>query len=155
MGSKRISGLNIWRRVIAALLLIAIVGMLAAIAYLARTPKPGGGFTDFYILGLTGKTENYPTRLRVGEEGQVIGGIVNREQKTVTYRIEITVDGSLYDSAEGIELEEGGEWRGTLSFSLNRVGERQRVEFLLYRQGDSQPYRELRLWVNGREPVGN
>ncbi len=46
-----------------------------------NTILAGERFTEFYILGLEGKADNYPDELTVGEEGRVILGIVNHEHE--------------------------------------------------------------------------
>ena len=39
-------------------------------AYVIITPKEGEKFTEFYILGPNGTASDYPTELKVGEEGE-------------------------------------------------------------------------------------
>lgn len=124
--------------------------MVGAIVYVVNVPKPERGFTEFYLLGLDGKAAGYPTEVRVGEPGKVIAGIINREQRPVVYRIEVSINGTLIGGWENITLESGKEWQGAMVFALDKVGERQKVEFLLYRQEDEQAYRQLHLWVTGR-----
>lgn len=50
----------------------SILGAIGTLAYVIITPKAGERFTEFYILGLEGKADNYPDELTVGEEGRVI-----------------------------------------------------------------------------------
>lgn len=47
--------------------------------YAVITPKEGEKFTEFYVLDPNGKASDYPTNLKVGEEGEVIIGVVNHE----------------------------------------------------------------------------
>ena len=47
-----------------------------------------------------------------------------------------------------ITLEHEKEWERTVTFSYPQVRENLKVEFLLYREGDEEPYRRLHLWVN-------
>jgi len=42
-------------------------------------PKAGEHFTEFYVLGVEGETDNYPSELVVGQEATVTLGIVNHE----------------------------------------------------------------------------
>ena len=73
--------------------MITIVGALGTLGYVIATPKVGERFTEFYILGLSGKAIDYPTELVVGEERKLIVGIINREREAATYRIEVVIDG--------------------------------------------------------------
>ena len=47
-----------------------------------------------------------------------------------------------------IVLEHEEKWEKPLSFFYPEEYENLKVEFLLYREGDDQPYRSLHLWVN-------
>ncbi|MBI2851798.1 MAG: DUF1616 domain-containing protein [Chloroflexi bacterium] len=143
-------GRNIWNKILTIILAAVILGTLGTIIYVVKVPRPESGFSEFYLLGLDGKASGYPTELRAGETGKVIAGIVNREQRPVVYRMEVRVDGVLNGGSDGIALEQGKEWQEEVEFTLDRAGEGQKVEFLLYRQEDSQPYRQLHLWVTGR-----
>jgi uncharacterized membrane protein len=48
-------------------------------------------------------------------------------------------------------LEHEKEWERTITFSYPQERENLKVEFLLYREGDEEPYRRLHLWVNVQE----
>ena len=65
--------------------------------YVIAVPKEGEKFTEFYILGPGGKTEDYPTNLAVGEEGKVIIGVVNHEYAPATYELEVWFGGELME----------------------------------------------------------
>lgn len=86
------SGRHVWDKLLSAILVIAILGTLATLGYVLVTPKVGG-FTEFYILGVKGKAADCPTELAVGQEGKGIIGIINREYRTASYRVEISIDG--------------------------------------------------------------
>jgi uncharacterized membrane protein len=62
------------------------------------TPKQGEKFTEFYILGSEGKAADYPTKLRVGQNGTIIIGIANHEYRTVKYTIEIWLVDAGYEN---------------------------------------------------------
>lgn len=78
-------GQNFINRILSIILVVAIPGATGVLGYAIATPKVREGFTEFYVLGLGGKAVDYVTRLRVGEEGRVIVGIINHEQKRATY----------------------------------------------------------------------
>jgi len=135
-------------KVLSVVLVVAIVGAIGTLGYVVATPRVGERFTEFYILGPHGKAENYPTELKVDEEGRVIVGIVNHEQESASYRIEVRIDGQKAklridgeDSDEiMVELENEGKWEQKVGFVPQKAGEEQKVEFVLYREGE--PYLE-------------
>ena len=88
--------------------------------------------------------------MSAGDEAEVILVIVNKEQDRTSYRIEIIVDGTKYNEAGPILLENNGKWEDVIGFSVNKAGNEQKVEFLLFKGGQSEVYRSTHLWVNVR-----
>jgi len=112
------------------------------------TPKEGEKFTEFYVLSPGGKAEEYPTNLTVGEEGEVIIGIVNHEYLNVTYQLEVRLNGELIDE-KSIELMHNETRESPFTFKAKKAEEDQKLEFLLYRaEGVKEVYRSLQLWVD-------
>jgi uncharacterized membrane protein len=66
-------------KILSVILIISIILAIFMVVYVIITPKEGEKFTEFYLLGPGGKAEDYPTNLNVGEDGEVIIGIVNHE----------------------------------------------------------------------------
>ena len=140
-------------RVLAIVLSAFILGIIGTLAYVIVTPKAGEKYTEFYVLGLDGKAENYPQELIVGEEGKVILGIVNHEHEgNLVYRVEITVDGEVNSIVEPTALANQEKWQSEVGFTPYKVGDNQKVEFVLYKQGEDKPYRSLYLWVDVKGP---
>ena len=76
-------------------------------------------------------------------------GIINREYRTVSYRIEVMVDGVKSNDVEPPVLENNEKWEGEISLVPEVTGESQRVEFFLYKNGEAQPcLSPLRLWID-------
>ena len=138
-------------RVLSIILVITIMGALGALGYVIAAPKVGEKFTEFQVLGLEGKATDYPRELKVGEEGRVIVGIINREHETVSYWVEVKIDGVRNNQVGPLELGHDERWEEIVSFSPNRAGDSQKVEFLLYKNGENEPYLKLHLWVNVKE----
>jgi len=144
-------GGRVWSRLLSIVLVIAIVGALGSLGYVIATPKKGGQ-TEFYILGLDGKAMDYPEQMKVGEEAKVIVGIVNHQQETTSYRVEIRVDGAKYTETAPILLDNDEQWEGVVSFAVDSPGDNKKVEFLLYRNNDTTPcLKPLHLWVTVTE----
>ena len=140
-----------WDKVLSVILVVAIAGALGMLGYALAAPKVGERFTEFYILGLEGKAIDYPREITVGEEGKVIVGIINREHKTVSYRVEVRVDGVKNNEVGAVLLEHDEKWEGEISFVPTVAGDNQKAGFLLYKEGQSEAYQSLHLWVNVTE----
>jgi len=144
-------GGSAWDKVLSIILVVAIVGALGSLGYVIATPKVRERFTEFYVLGLEGKAIDYPRELRVGEEGRVIVGIINRERETVSYWVKVRIDGVRDNQTGPLELGHDEEWKEIVSFTPDRVGDTQKVEFLLYKDMESEPYLKLHLWIDVKE----
>ena len=133
---------------LSAILILAIAGGLGALIYSIAVPATSERFTEFYILAPDRTTENYPVELTVNQEASVIVGLINREQQTTSYRVSVRINGlesekwAPGDLAEGLKLEQ------EISFRPETAGDNQEVEFLLFRQGQSEVYQTLRLFID-------
>jgi len=139
---------SIWNKVLFSVLALAIVGALVTLVYLVTAPSVGERYTEFYILGLESKAKGYPGNLNVGERGEVLVGIINHERDTVAYRMEVRIDGILYSEIGPVSLANNEGWEEVVVFVPDRAGAKQKVDFLLYRQGEKEVYQQLYLWVD-------
>ncbi|MBU4547338.1 MAG: DUF1616 domain-containing protein [Euryarchaeota archaeon] len=134
-------------KILSVVLIISLLVAVSMTVYIVVAPQEGEKFTEFYILGPDGKASDYPTNLTVGETGQLIIGVVNREYTNVTYVLEIKLDGVVI-SEKTINLTNNEKWEEDFSFVANTTGENRKLEFLLYKLPDrTEPYRSLHLWV--------
>lgn len=139
---------NLWDRVLIGLLVVVIIGAIGTLVYVAQPPKVEERFTEFYILGPEGKTENYPDVFVLGEEAGVTVGIVNREQEITDYNVKIIINGQRVGEVGVITLAHEEKWEQEVSFAPVEVGEKQRVEFEMYRGSDNKAYHVLGLWID-------
>ena len=137
-----------WGKVLSVLLVLSVLGAIGSLAYVIANPKVGERFTEFSILGPEGRMENYPHEVILGESASVILGIANHEHQPTTYRIEIMVDGQKVGAVVPIALGHEEEWEGEVNFTPVNVGENQKVEFLLFKVGEDEPYLSLHLWLD-------
>lgn len=115
-------------------------------------------FTEFYILGPEGTAENYPTDYVFGENGTVIVGITNHEQKPVNYTMEVKLEDTplpLPAEWKNIYIENNDTLEKAVTITPSFVGTGMKLEFLLYNgdkdlpdEGICVPYRELHLLIN-------
>jgi len=162
-------------KALSIILAVAILSTVGVLIYTVSSPKVGERFTEFYILGLEGKAIDYPTEFTLrenqvtsvwygdaatavsGTTGRVILEIVNQEQQQTIYSVSIQIDGQLVEIAyngqnmshlNAIPLEQGEKWEGEIGFAPMHIGENQKVEFLLYKDGSTEAYNSLHLWIN-------
>ncbi len=149
-----IRGAGIRSKVLSGILLLTIVSMLGTLGFVIITHGEEESFTEFYILGLSGKATDYPIDLKVGQQGKVIVGIINREHEKVSYRVEVTIDGAMNNEVKAVMLEPDEIWEAVVDFVPKVAGDDQRVEFLLFKNGEVEPCLEplyLRLDVEQAE----
>ncbi|MFX4262558.1 DUF1616 domain-containing protein [Pelotomaculum propionicicum] len=126
----------------------AVLFTAGSIYHVAATPVTGEQFTEFYILSPGGKAGGYPSKITAGAETEVTLGIVNNEYRPVSYSAEIVIDGRLEKKLAPVDLSHGEKWESRVTFSAVEPQNNVKVEFLLYLDGESAPYRSLHLWVN-------
>lgn len=135
-------------RILSVCVVVVVLGAAAACIYLVTMPKTGEAFTEFYLLGGEGKAIGYPNELEVGEEGiKVTVGIMNREQGTETYRVEINIDQSSYRQIDRIVLNDKDTWEQEIAFTPEHLRDRDKIEFFLYKQGQTEAGQSLYLWI--------
>jgi uncharacterized membrane protein len=130
------------------ILVVTIILSVSALVYVVVIPKQGEKFTEFYILGPEGKAYDYPTSVVSGQNSTVIVGIVNHEYIPVNYTMRMAIQNSTLSSRD-IRLDHNQTWEKPINYTLQRVGNNQKLEFLLYKEYNfTAPYRDLHLWVN-------
>ena len=137
-----------WNKALSAMLVISILAAISVLGYTLATPKTGEKFTEFYILGLEGDASGYPKELLTGEEASVILGIINHEQEQASYLVEIVIDGVSYSEEGPLNLENDEKWESEVTFQVDKPGDNQKVEFLLFKNEQTEIYRSLNLWMD-------
>ena len=139
-------------RILYIILVIAFtVGFLAALAIIL-IPGPATRFTEFYILGEGGLAESYPREVVAGESELVTVGVMNREGKASTYRVEVVNGDEIIGQLDSFVLGSGETVEVPLKFAPVNISDDSKVEFFLYRDEGTTPYRSLRLWIKVTAP---
>ena len=138
-------------QILTIVLAVIILGTIGYFSYVITVPQGQKPFTEFYILGSEGKAHNYPKQLKVGEEVSLTLGIINREQKTTSYQVEIKIAGATSNTLKPIVLEHDEKLEQLTSFTPETSGDNQTIDFLLYQEGQTTPCGTLRLWVDIEE----
>ena len=127
------------------LVFVVVAGGLTA--YFASMPRIGEQFTEFYVSGPEGKIADYPVNLTLGESGTVIMGIVNHEYQEVTYNISVKLDNVTIAAINDIRLKNEETWQQNFTFTPEKVGEKMKLEFLLFKGSVDESYTSLQLWI--------
>jgi len=151
-------------RILTIALAASIVVTSGTLTYFVLAPRAGGTFTEFYILGPGGEASGYPTTLNTSEAGTVIVGIANHESMEVNYTVRVDLVGLQisYNATSGlnetietnrsirstfnVSLMDGVTWTHRYPFSILTAG-LWKLQFLLFRNNDFSPYRNLYLFV--------
>jgi len=115
-------------------------GVVVVGAILVFLLRPNMALTEFYLLGPENRFEGYQVKLVPGQQLSVKVGVHNQEGRTLDYIVR----------AGGVEvripaLANGQTWENTLTIPAPQGQGRTRLPFELYRQGDTQPYRQVYL----------
>ncbi|NJL35203.1 MAG: DUF1616 domain-containing protein, partial [Chloroflexaceae bacterium] len=130
--------------------------ILLTLVVVFTLPTPDTSYTEFYMLGSAGLAEQYPLDPRAGDPLQVTMGIVNQEQTTRTYRVEVWATWAwdpanwhtLTTEAGPFTLEPGERLEQPLMWAMPWEADDVQVSFLLFRADDNEPYRTLQLWLD-------
>ena len=160
---------------LSVILAITIFGALGTLGYSIVEPKNGENFTEFYILGINGKAQDYPTEFTM-DNGQVtqivygdgtftamsgVGsitlGIANHEKQTVVYYVKMKINdeavsiyfgGTINDLLGPIELKQGEKWENAIGIVPQHIGDNQKVELLLFNGTETTAQDSLHFWIN-------
>ena len=147
---RRFLPANAFGRALAAAAVLLFVTLTAAGAYLLTAPRSGEAYTEFYLLSAGGRAR-YPDALMLGERARLTLAVANHEGRAAGYRIVAKVGGAIAGEVSAMRLKDGQSWEQEVEVLPNRAGDGQKVEYLLYREGVSEPYRRLHLWLDVRD----
>jgi uncharacterized membrane protein len=143
------------RRVPRALIIFVALSVLfsaSVLVYSLRAPEPQEGYTEFYLLGPGGTMQGYPTEFSVGQQKSVTVAIANHENRDENYTLVVNLtDGqtstTMYSGHQTVLNGQTAE--KNISLTPDRVGNNQRIYFLLYLDNVTpSPYRQTYLLVN-------
>ncbi len=143
---------SLFDKALSIVLAASIAAVVGVVGYSLAQPVTKEQFSELYILDLEGQTINYPKEVMVGEEVKVIVGIANQELQQENYRLDIRIEGKSNNEVYTPTLAQGEKWEQEVSFTPADRGENQRLEFLLFKDGETQPCTNpVYLWINARE----
>jgi len=142
------TGLRPFDRGLYIALVIVVIGALSTLGYVIARPKTQENFTNFYMLGLKGMMENYPSAITLNEQADITLAIENHENQPAIYAINIIFDGQEIQTIGPLTLADKEKWSSSVSLKPSRIGDNQQVEFFLYKDGGKESYLNLRLWLD-------
>ncbi len=137
---------RVYLSLIAAIILAFVTG-IGGFGYMLTKPVEKLPFTEFYILGIDNRADNYPLEVKLGEEGSVIVGIVNHEHEETDYRLEVSLGTNKLYEVFLIILEPEEAWHREIRFAPEQAIERQKVEFRLIKGNDKSSETRY-LWLD-------
>lgn len=160
-------------KLLSILLFLFIAGAVAALVYTVARPVGNKPFTEFSILGLDNSADDYPSQFNMtGNQaisvtydrgsttegwGYVTVGIVNHENRTAIYSLQVKVDnvpvdvnyqGEILPQLAQLSIPSGQSWQGQIGFVPEHDGANQEVGFLLFNGNSKNPEDTLHLWIN-------
>lgn len=137
-------------KILSVILVCVIVGLIGAVVYTVAVPKRNESYTEFYVLNAGGQASNYPEQLNLGDTGKVTLSITNHEQKEVSYRIDIQIEGVPTGNIGPVLLGNDEKYSTAATFTPRQSGAHQKVEFFLFKDDSLSPYLDLHIWVDVR-----
>ncbi|MDF1558462.1 MAG: DUF1616 domain-containing protein [ANME-2 cluster archaeon] len=138
-------------------LMIAMVGSIiiaSGMLIYAKLTFEEEQFTALYILGPGGKAEGYQTNLSFGEPTFTMVGIENYEHAPVNYTMQVVLGGVVLTDKE-IRLDHNEKWVENVTYFPDVMGQKIKLEFLLFKEGTAGTYRSVHLWVNSQIDYNN
>jgi uncharacterized membrane protein len=139
---------------------IMMVASVSLLIYIIVVPREGESFTEFYILGPSGKAEGYPRNMYLEEEMNLIIGVGNHEHERTNYTLVMTLSHGASNSTVGsydnvtvsrtsqpsmeISVGDGKTLEIPCNFSILETGAF-KLRFLLFMNGEE--YRDLHIWI--------
>lgn len=135
-----------WLQMTAVKKVLSIAGLLAAIIvvsltiYFAVALPQKQSPTEFYILNIEGEARNYPRQVKVNDNISLTAVIINHENQSSRYSIQIADNGTEIKTIDTEILSPEERWERQVSFTLKSVGKDRKIEFFLFRDGGEKPY---------------
>lgn len=134
--------------VLTIMLILTALLAIGMTYYVIATPKIGEKFTEFYILDANGKTNDYPTYIKLGSPSNMIIYVSNHEYESSNYTIQIVMNKDILAHKQ-LTLNNNDMQRQNITFVPRKEGDNMKLELLLFKGNNlTNPYRKLYLWVN-------
>lgn len=128
----------------ALILAIAMIG-----EHVPRSPQEIEQYTEFYLLDERRLIPSTAASVPQQERVRLIIGIINREQGSTDYRIEVRLADLLLWNGELRDVKDGAGSELAIDFRMPAANvDPPQLELFLFRSGDTSPYRYLHLGIS-------
>ena len=135
-------------KIITVVLVVLVIGAVSVLVDVVRQPRSVEKFTEFYILNDAGKVGDYPSTIIAGQDARVILGVINHENEAIAYKIQITLDGKDILQIDPFTLNAEEKKEQEVTITPVQTGEKQELEFLLYKGDGADVYESVHLWID-------
>ncbi|HII08333.1 MAG TPA: DUF1616 domain-containing protein [Methanosphaera sp.] len=130
-----------------ALLAILIISIILVV-YLVVFHNPGQDYTEFYMVDHNNNTTDFPINITRNSVALLNIGITNQEHQDTNYTIKVKKDNkTIYTLEKSLKDKENLEFPYYMDRTTN-IGINQTINFELYKNNDTNPYRTLYLRYN-------
>lgn len=130
-----------------ALLAILIISIILVV-YLVVFHNPGQDYTEFYMVDHNNNTTDFPINITRNSVALLNIGITNQEHQDMNYTIKVKKDNkTIYTLEKSLKDKENLEFPYYMDRTTN-IGINQTIDFELYKNNDTNPYRTLYLRYN-------
>jgi len=141
------AGMNRLNRGLFITLIVAIVVALGIVGYTTAVPRQGEKFTEFYILGTDNNISSLPYKVLPGEPVDMVVHVINHEHEPTSYRVRITLDDIEQNELNIGPLDHDEKCEELISILPTAVGNRQKVNFYLYKNNEDKPLFDNPLYL--------
>jgi uncharacterized membrane protein len=129
---------------------LAILILIITFSYVVLSPAAGEKYSEFYVLDSQGKTDDYPDQIKSGKSSSVMIGVVNHEEEPTDYLVKIDINDQKVSEIHVGKLSNDEKWEKLIEIVPPQIGNGQKMEFWLYKNGEPQPYNEnaLHLFID-------
>lgn len=142
-------------------LVVAVLALVGAVAFVGATPTDGEAYTESYLLSEDEAgdlvADDYPTTFVAGEGHPLHLGIENNEHRDVTYEVDVVIqetdaNGSVTAQQQVdefvVDLQHGESLVVERTIAPTMTGDGLRLQFHIYKDGAADtPDHTLQLWV--------
>lgn len=144
----RVANLRAARAPTKMALAVLVSGGVLSGTGLALTLSAEPALTEFYLLSTEKVAEGYPRVAAPGEPLTVVVGIANKEPRSSVFTLRVASKSATLATAGPVEVASRDTWESPVTFILKEIGKDQEVRFLLFREGEAAPFRQLQLWID-------
>lgn len=104
---------------------------------------------EFYILpDDNGSNDNFPRTVKSGKMLAIEVNVVNNRSETMNYILRTLLEGHSITADYEISLIAGEKWKTDIAFTLNKLGDNQKVEYQLLEKDSNKLISSLYLWID-------